>query len=222
MKIICAEKELCFEKLSEGLTPIEIESYYKDAHGKEVEGVYFGILFKEALQKNTLGSPGIINVYARDGYKMTIDLPATDGTPMISWKFDGKDTPLTFMMTGNADGRFRVVDIERIVLDIDLSEPAESVDLNLEELNWSEYTVGKKQITGISVWDLLKENGIEGRIIKFIAEDNYFLQLERDKYLKDAYIRKDKMVLMGLSLKLGNWMKFVSRIAGTNKVIRFK
>ncbi|MCK5223742.1 hypothetical protein KAR04_03160 [Candidatus Calescamantes bacterium] len=222
MKIICADKELCFEKLSEGLDPVEIESYYKDAHGKEVEGVYSGILFKEVLQKNTLGLPGTINVYAKDGYKMTIDLPATDGAPMISWKFDGKDTPLTFMMTGNADGRFRVVDIERIVLDIDLSEPAESVDLNLEELNWSEYTVGKKQITGISVWDLLKDNGIEGRIIKFIAEDNYFLQLEKDKYLKDAYIRKENMVLMGLSLKLGNWMKFVSRIAGTNKVIRFK
>ena len=164
----------------------------------------------------------MFNVYAKDGYKMIIEKVKVHGQFYLTIEKDNKPTQLTFIVKGNDDGKLRVVNIDYIEEILDENIKKERIELDYNEIPFDNLKVGNRVYTGIDVMSLIEKYEIDGDIISFESDDNYNISFEREPYLISAIIEKEKRVLMGLNLKLGNWVKYINKISGKNKEIIFK
>ncbi len=194
---------------------------YKNTHGALTAGNYLGISMDKLFEINGLKESNY-NVFAKDGYKVTYESSLVKGIPYIAVKKDENETKPTYIIKDNDDGRFRVVDVASVEILDDKTENIESIEVKFNDLAFKNILIGKREYMGIGIKELLDQYNIKGEIIDFLSDDNYHLTLEREKYLTDAFLLKKDRKVAGLSLKLGNWIKFIKRIKGDNKEIIIK
>ena len=195
---------------------------YIDSHQKITSGEYKGIKLSIIFKKYIGYMPLIFNVYAKDGYKMIIERNETSGQFYLTTEKDGKPTKLTFIVKGNDDGKLRVVNVERIEEVFTGNTNKEKIELNYSELSFDRLKIGNRKYTGVDIGALIDKYKIDGDIISFASDDGYNISFEREPYLISAIIEKEKRTLMGLNLKLGNWVKYINKISGKSREIIFK
>ena len=213
VNVIINEIENQFEKFN---------TTYIDSHLKRTSGEYKGINLTTIFKKYIGYLPSMFNVYAKDGYKMIIERNKTPGQFYLTTEKDGKPTRLTFIVRGNDDGKLRVVNVDRIEEIFTENINKEKIELVYNKLSFDRLKIGNREYTGVDVVSLIDKYKIDGDIISFASDDGYNISFEKNPYLRSAIIEKGKRTLMGLNLKLGNWVKYVNKISGKSREIVFK